>query len=164
MIFKEVQTYRGTWLMFLILILELPMIILVAAVILSSESNSQEAIWIIPALLLLMGTIFMFIMSLRLELRIEPDEIKYRFIPFFSKWKSITREEIKEVQVISYSPISDYGGWGLKGNKTTKAYSILGDHGLLINHGQKKKIMIGTQKGKELKEFIDHWKEEGRYE
>ncbi|WP_026950877.1 hypothetical protein [Algoriphagus mannitolivorans] len=164
MIFKEVQTYRGTWLMYLILIIELPMLIVVGTVIWTSKPDSQEAIWVIPMIFLIMGSIFMFLMWIKLETRIDSSTIKYRYVPFFSKWKSIQKNDVKSIEVITYSPISDYGGWGLKGNSTTKAYSVLGDQGLLIDTGEKKKIMLGTQKAKELKTFIDNWREEDFYE
>lgn len=147
--------------MYLILVIELPMMIVVATIVLTSES--QEAIWIIPVIFLTMGTIFLFLMSLKLETRIDPYTIKYRYFPFISKWRTITKDEVKSIEVISYSPITDYGGWGIKGNRSTKAYSILGDQGLLIDVGQKKKIMIGTQKASELNSFLDHWREEDPY-
>lgn len=164
MIFKEVQSYRGTWLMYLILIIELPMLILVGTVIWTSKPDSQEAIWLIPMIFLIMGSVFMFLMWIKLETRIDSYSIKYRYVPFFFKWKSIPKEAVKSIEVITYSPISDYGGWGLKGNSTTKAYSVLGDQGLLIDIGQKKRIMIGTQKAQELKPFIETWREEDFYE
>ena len=160
-IFKEEQTYRGTWLMYLILIIELPLLIVVATIVLTSES--QDAIWIIPVIFLTMGTIFLFLMSIKLETRIDPYSIKYRYFPYIPKWKVISKEEVKSIEVISYSPITDYGGWGIKGNRTTKAYSVLGDQGLLIDVGQKKKIMIGTQKALELSSFLEKWREEDSY-
>lgn len=147
--------------MYLILILELPMLIVVSTIVWTSDS--QEATWVIPLIFLIMGLVFLFLMSFKLETRIDTNSIKYRYVPFFSKWRTILKTEIKTIEVINYSPISDFGGWGIKGNSTTKAYSILGDQGLLIDSGQKKKIMIGTQKAAELSSFIEQWREEEPY-
>ena len=106
-----------------------------------------------------MALIFLFIFNLRLETRIDQNGISFKYFPFIRSWRKYPEESIKTVTVINYSPVIDYGGWGIKGNKTTKAYSILGDQGLLFDVGEKKKIMIGTMRAKELEEYISSWKE-----
>ena len=68
--------------------------------------------------------------------------------------KLIKWEEIKKVYVRNYDPISEYGGWGLKGgffwNKEKgKCVNISGDIGLQIEFKNGKKLLIGTQKKEE---------------
>jgi hypothetical protein len=99
-------------------------------------------------------------MAIRLESRIDEKGVHYRFFPFINKWRTLPKSQIRSLKVINYSPLTDYGGWGIKGNKTTKAFSIIGDMGLLIDTGDKKKIMIGTRKESELKAFLRYWQEE----
>jgi hypothetical protein len=158
-VFNESQTFRGTWIMYLILLLELPTF-LVLVVVLSMQEGEKTDVFIgILIVLLVMGGTFLLIMNLKLETRIDDQTISYRFFPFFG-WRKITKSKLVSADVITYQGLTDYGGWGIKGNKTTKAYSIRGDRGLLLDIGEKKKIMIGTQKSDELEPFIASWMEE----
>lgn len=162
-VFKEMQSYKGTWVMYLILVIELPIILLVSTFIWNTEEGTNEGIWGIGAVILIVSLVFMFLMIIRLETRIDDYGVKFRFFPFISSWRSFPRTQIREIQVINYSPLTDYGGWGLKGNRTTKAYSIIGDEGILLDIGEKKKIMIGTQRGQELKAFLQDWLDSEEY-
>jgi hypothetical protein len=158
-IFKEEQNYRGTWMMYLILMVEAPSLILVTTVVLSSEPNEKEAILGLIIFFMVLILVFLLFMNLQLTTRIDEKGIHFKYFPF-SKWKTIPKSQIKTMEVISFNPLADFGGWGVKGNKTTKVYTIFGNLGLLIDCGEKKKILIGTQKAQELTGFIEDWKEE----
>lgn len=158
-VFNESQTYRGTWVAYFLLLVELPTLLLLLFFFFTAEDKSEMGI-ALSVMIVVMGGIFLFIFNLKLETRIDDAGVSFRFFPFINAWRKYTPEQIQSIQVINYSPITDYGGWGLKGNKTTKAYSILGDEGLLLDVRGKKKIMIGTMKAKELKEFIENWRED----
>jgi uncharacterized integral membrane protein len=158
-VYKETQTYRRTWVMYFILMVELPTLILLLVFFIQAEDKTEMGI----ALSVVGGTltlILLFIFNLKLETRIDRIGVSFKFFPFVRTWRKYPREKIQSISVISYSPITDFGGWGLEGNSTTKAYSILGDKGLLLDVGEKKKIMIGTMKANELKDFLSSWKEE----
>jgi hypothetical protein len=157
-VYKETQSYRGTWIIYLIILIELPTIILLLTFYLLAEDKAEMGV----ALTIVAGTmalIFLFIFNLRLETRIDQNGISFKYFPFIRSWRKYPKESIKTITVINYSPITDFGGWGLKGNKTTKAYSITGNQGLLFDVGENKKIMIGTMKAKELEEYLSTWKE-----
>ncbi|WP_339876996.1 hypothetical protein [uncultured Algoriphagus sp.] len=158
-IFKETQSYVGSWVMYVIILTELPVLILLIVLYATSQKKQEMAL----ALGLVVGTMVLIlglISNLKLETRIDPKGISFRYKPFILKWRQFPKEAIKYAKVINYSPLTDFGGWGFKGNKTTKAYSVLGNEGLLINVGEKKKILIGTMKSKELADFIENWMEE----
>lgn len=159
-IFKEEQTYRGTWVMYLILLLEIPTLVLVSVLVLTGESSERmEGMIALIAVFSVMALVMGLIFNIKLETRIDEKGIHYKYFPFV-KWRLIEKHEIREAGVISLSPLADHGGWGIKGNKTTKAYTVIGDTGLSIDLGEKKKILIGTQKPKELSEFIENWMED----
>lgn len=157
-VYKETQSYRGTWIIYLIILVQLPTIILLLTFYLQAEDKAEMGV----TLAVVAGTmalIFLFIFNLSLEIRIDQNGISFRYFPFIRSWRKYPKESIKTITIINYSPITDFGGWGLKGNKTTKAYSILGDQGLLFDVGEEKKIMIGTMKAKELEEYLSSWNE-----
>lgn len=157
-IYKEIQSYRGTWIVYFIILVELPTIILLLTFYFQAEDKAEMgiALTVVGAT---MALIFLFIFNLRMETRIDQYGISFKYFPFIRSWRKYPKETIRTISVINYNPIMDYGGWGLKGNKTTKAYSIMGDQGLLFDVGDKKKIMIGTMKAKELEEYLSSWKE-----
>lgn len=158
-IFKEEQTYRGTWVMYLILMLEIPTLVLVTTLVLNSDTDQKEGIIGLVFVLFIMTMVMAFIFNLKLTTRIDSSGIHYRYFPLI-KWRKIPKEQIRSAEVISFSPLTDHGGWGIKGNSTTKAYTVIGDKGLLLDVDEKKKIVIGTQKSHELSEFIENWMEE----
>lgn len=157
-VYKETQSYRGTWIMYFILLVELPTIILLLTFFLLAEDKAEVgfALAIVGGM---MSLIFLFIFNLKLETRIDQNGISFKYFPFVRSWRKYPKKSIKTISVINYNPITNYGGWGLKGNSTTKAYSILGDRGLLFDVGEEKNIMIGTMKAKELEEYLSSWKE-----
>lgn len=159
-VFNETQNYRGTWVMYLILMTELPMLVLVTIILFNSKTDNNEIFLHLGLVLLIMSGAFLLLMNIQLQTRIDHKGVHYRFIPFLNKWRIIPKENIQSINLITFSPISDFGGWGMKGNRTTKAYSIIGDQGILIDVGEKKKIMLGTKKTAELESFLENWMED----
>jgi hypothetical protein len=105
-----------------------------------------------------LSILFTIIMAnFRLDTLIKKDGIYVRFFPFhlrFKKypWESLTKSFVKE-----YSPITEYGGWGLRYGffGKGKAFSISGNKGLQLEDKDNKKLLIGTQKPKELMEALN---------
>lgn len=106
----------------------------------------------IAILLLVMGLMFI----LRLHVSVSPDGIRYAFFPFV-KEHLMPWSMIKSVELIKYSPIRDFGGWGFRFNRSsgTKAYTTKGDIGLLINNN----FLLGINNPNELKEFLRKYPE-----
>lgn len=89
----------------------------------------------------------------KLETEVTSEGFRFRFSPFIRKWKVIKPDEIAEYKIGPYTPVSTYGGWGIRsgGKKTGKSYSISGKTGLLITLTNGSKILIGTQRKDALK-------------
>lgn len=158
-VFKEQQTYQGTWVMYLILMLELPTLVLVTVVLLSNSTDLREKIIHLTAVYAIMILAFSLLMSIRLKTRIDDKGIHFQYFPFI-KWRTYSKNQIQALEVVKFNPLMDHGGWGIKGNKNTKAYTIIGDHGIELDLGERKKILIGTQKEKELRNFLENWRDE----
>ncbi|APZ48188.1 hypothetical protein BW723_16255 [Polaribacter reichenbachii] len=81
----------------------------------------------------------------------------YQFFPFHLKLKLIAWQDISKAYVRNYSPISDYGGWGLKGGWSSakgKAINVSGDVGIQLELKTGKKLLIGTNKESEAKRVL----------
>lgn len=158
-VFNEEQTYRGTWVMYLVLMLEIPTLVLVTTLVLTSDTDQKEGIIGLVFVLFIMIMVMALIFNLKLTTRIDSSGIHYRYFPLI-KLRKIPKEQIRSEEVITFSPLTDHGGWGIKGNSSTKAFTLVGDKGLLLDINEKKKIVIGTQKSQELSEFIKTWLED----
>jgi hypothetical protein len=93
----------------------------------------------------------------RLEIVINGDSIYYRMFPFNIKMKRLRVGDIAEYEIREYSPIKEYGGWGIRWGLAAKgmAYNISGKTGLQIKTKNNKHILIGTQRPDDLKNAVD---------
>ena len=55
-----------------------------------------------------------------------------------------------------YSPIGEYGGWGLRGLGKNRAYNISGNRGVELVLKDGRIIMIGSQRAEELAQAINN--------
>jgi hypothetical protein len=100
------------------------------------------------------AAILLFFVSLRLQTTITKDEIQVLFFPFHWKKRKYPFSTIKKMEVITYSPIGDYGGWGVRFSKNGKAFNVKGNKGLKLYFNNRKPLLIGTQKPEELQKCI----------
>ena len=148
-IFKEEQRFTQTWLKVLLATSIIVPIIIVTKEYLEENSKvtTNEFVLTLVGITVSIAFIFFF----KLKTRIDEKGIHYQFSPFHLKMKIIKWKEIKKVHVRNYDPISEYGGWGLKGgsfwNKEKgKCVNISGDIGIQVEFKNGKKLLIGTQK------------------
>lgn len=137
-LFTEKQRFTQWWLWLI-------MILAVAFAFYYEESTLEMAVaLIIP--------IFLFVLNLETE--ISKEGISVRFFPFHLKKKFFSWDEIAKAEVREYSPLLEYGGWGIRRGKSGVAYNVKGNMGLQLVLKSGKKILIGTQKTEELKQIL----------
>lgn len=95
--------------------------------------------------------------NFRLDTQIKKDGIYVRFFPLQLKFKHYTWENISKSYVRKYSPIIDYGGWGLRIGlfRKGRAMNVSGNKGLQLEFTDKKKLLIGTNKAEELTDALN---------
>lgn len=91
---------------------------------------------------------------------INKDGIEVGFWPFGKR--RIFRSEIAEARVRQYSPLREYGGWGLRMGSQGRAYNVSGNMGLQLRLQDGKRILIGTQQAEELETFISAYMAEDK--
>ncbi len=159
--FYEEQQFNQPWLkilFFFILVVSLiPLIIFMNQE--DFYTNSEE-FWLLFLTNTLLVFLFLFLIRvLKLKIKIDTHGIHYAFYPFRNSLKTITWREIKSCQVVSYSPIGDYGGWGYRISlKKGRALNVKGNKGIKIELLTGKKLLLGTQKPLEAKEAIANFK------
>jgi|LakMenE01Jun11ns_1017448.scaffolds.fasta_scaffold9900096_3 hypothetical protein len=107
--------------------------------------NMIITIFTVGFISLIMITIYI----MNLYTRIDEEGIHYKLFPFILKEKTITWKEMKNIYVREYSPIGEYGGWGLRGLGSNRALNIYGNIGIQIEFLNGDKLLIGTNKKEE---------------
>ena len=152
-IFREVQHFFRQWI-FLLPVAAVTIIVwyeFFQQVVLSNPQGDQP----IPdglawALTIVFGLGFPaagLLFSLVTEVR--PGELLVRLYPF--RKVRIPIEMISQAMVRSYSPIREYGGWGVRVNRHNgRAFNCYGNEGvqLLLSNGTP--VLVGTQRAHEL--------------
>ena len=99
--------------------------------------------------------VFLYILSL--NVKISKSGIHYQFFPLHRKVYSIKLDEIDRFEEITYSPIRDYGGWGIRYSFKGKAYNVSGNKGVKIYlKNSKKSILFGSQRSNEFASVLDN--------
>ena len=160
-IFKEEQRFTQTWLKIILAISLIVPIIVVSKEYLEENSKITTNEFILTLVGITASVAFIFFIKLKTS--IDEKGIHYQFYPFHLKMKLIKWEAIKKAQVRTYDPISEYGGWGLKGgsfwNKEKgKCVNISGDIGIQVEFKNGKKLLIGTQKKEKAKHVLKTYK------
>lgn len=90
----------------------------------------------------------------QLETQINDEGISVRFFPF--SFKKYSWEVVSKSFVRNYSPLGEYGGWGLRYGFSGqgKAYNVSGNMGLQLVLSNGDKILIGTNKPEELAKVL----------
>jgi hypothetical protein len=85
---------------------------------------------------------------------ISSEAITYRFFPFINKKRTIPWHDIEKAYIRQYSPLKEYGGWGIRFGSNGRAINLKGNQGLQLEFRNGKKLLIGTQKPEELQKFL----------
>ena len=68
-----------------------------------------------------------------------------RFHPFHRKWVVFDFDRIQKAEASTYSPLKDYGGWGIRYGRKGKAYNVSGNKGVLLTLKDRKNVLIGSK-------------------
>jgi len=159
--FREEQNFRKWW---HFIIAGFPVIIfsimffLVQLGFVQTKNNQKEPLFFLIIISLL---VFVFIWFLFLKLKTYINAtgiiVNYRGIPFCKR--NIKWEDIETISVIQYSPLTDYGGWGVRYSVSGNGwcYNVSGEYGIKLFTLNKKPFLIGTQKKEDAENIICHY-------
>ena len=121
--------------------------------IITAPPQTNAAVYVSFGIGILLPLLFW---QMRLITRITEEGIYVRFIPFHFKEKFFPWETITASYVRTYSPLKEYGGWGIKYgfNGQGLVYNVAGNVGLQLQFKEGEAILIGTQKGEEIEQVL----------
>ena len=115
-------------------------------------------------LMLLIGVLLpLLILAVKLEVRLDPLQLRLRLWPFADK--TLPLADIVSWQVRDYRPLRDFGGWGMHYSFKLKAwaYNARGSRGVFLELKDGKKIMVGSQRADQLAQALASSKGSGRH-
>ena len=156
-LFSETQRFIGSWDVWAVMIVVV--LILARRIYLRSKypkENVNPVFRIIfgALMVIIVGGSFFVLFAAKLETKIDETGIYYTYFPFIIYEREIPWSDVVHAYTRTYQPTSEYGGWGLKGSSENRAYNVSGDQGLQLELKNGKKILIGTQRPKEIQAVI----------
>ena len=90
---------------------------------------------------------------LRLDTRLDAAGVSYRMRPLGRQ--HLPWGQVRHACVREYSPLGEYGGWGIKGYSFRDyALNVAGNQGLQLELADGRRILLGTQRPAELREAL----------
>jgi hypothetical protein len=89
---------------------------------------------------------------LRLRVTVFDDRLELNFRPI--RRRTIRLADIARVEAVTYSPLLDYGGWGIKVGRKGWCYNTSGNHGVEVHLVDGRVVMVGSQRAEELESAL----------
>ena len=154
--FQETQQFRQGWLWALVLMVVGCLLLPIVIYAIEPEAIGGMAAvigWGVVAILF-SAMVLYFFYTMRLETEVRADGLYVRFFPL-RKQEKIAYEQIEACNATAYSPIRDYGGWGVRLGKKGQAYNVSGNEGVQLRLAEARPLLIGSQRAAELAEAIN---------
>ena len=132
-----------------LLSLTLPLVMVAAAVL----SWYESPLW--SSLLLIAIGILLLSLHGGLRTILTRDTLTVRFGFFGWQILNLDTHKIRKVEVHRFSPLKDFGGYGIRFNREMKAYFLNGNRGALITTVDDRKYLIGSNEPEKLAAMIN---------
>ena len=153
LLYHEEQNIKKSW---LLLLAAMPLLASLSIVVYRSLHwpNFSMAIHLVFVGASMLFFFWFLFLKLITRLNKEYLEVHFRGLPF-AKCK-ISLNTIKQVKAVEYSPITDYGGWGLRYSVSGKGrcYTLSGNQGVLLEFHEGKNLLIGSKNAAEFEQKL----------
>lgn len=159
-VFHEIQRFNRWWHYLLIAV---PALLVAGSVVGASLGVfalvDSKPVAVSGFAVLMCALMVIWTLRLKLETTVDAQGIRAHFhgIPFCRR--IISWSEIASVEVLTYSPFFDYGGWGVRygSGQNGWCYNVAGNTGIKITYKNGKQFLIGTQLEAKAKTVIHHF-------
>ncbi|MFN7992174.1 MAG: hypothetical protein U0Q18_01140 [Bryobacteraceae bacterium] len=99
------------------------------------------------------GSVLVWFMRMRLITEARDDVLSIRFVSLWPE-RSIEWNQIRSAKAVTYRPILDYGGWGVRWGERAGVrgivFNVSGNRGVRIDLNNGERVMLGSQVPDEL--------------
>lgn len=150
-LFTETQKFKQVWIWLLLLIV-LGITLATEFLVHTVPADSTLIVRIISIAIPLLLVVIFYLF--RLDTKIDETGIYYRFYPVHIIDNKIGWELIDRIYVRQYSPLREYGGWGIRGLGKNRALNVSGNMGIQIELKNGKRLLLGTRKPDEAEAVL----------
>jgi hypothetical protein len=154
--FREEQRFRQLWIWILILgVAALQWWGWIQQILLGRPfGDNPGPDWMVWLFWVLFGIgLPLFFVYLRLVVEVDDQGVGLRYAPLTRRF--IRFDEIERCEATDYQPLRQYGGWGIRGVGSNRAYNVSGSQGVRLYLRSGDVVVIGSQRSKELALAID---------
>ena len=152
-LFYEKQRLTQWWLwLIIVLAIVVPSVIQISKMVENGVPQQQMLHYLLSYIACCIPVLIL-ISCIKLETRITEQGVYVRMFPLGFSFKFYPFSNMT-YHIKTYHPVREYGGWGYKGRHNNRSLSIRGDRGLQLEFPNGNKLLIGTQKDKELLEIL----------
>ena len=91
----------------------------------------------------------------RLTTEVRADGVYVKFFPFHLSFRRFGWEEIERYEATTYSPLGEFGGWGIRWRPGAIAYNVGGDEGVRFERASGRSVLVGSRRPEEMVRAID---------
>lgn len=155
-LFREDQRFRNKWLMLLLGLAALVsfgggLVLIVGQVFLGYRMGTRPLPDIAALLIgsfqvcIGLGLAWLFY-AMVLQIEVTARGLFVRFYPFHRKVRQLDLSDATGIHAVSYRPVLQYGGWGLRFGRHHRCYNVSGNQGVRIDYADRNfHLMLGTQ-------------------
>jgi len=109
--------------------------------------------WVIAAAAAIVGVGLPWLFyRLELTVLVLPDRFEVQMPPLTHR--VIPLAQILRSEAMSYRPLRDYGGWGLRCGSAGRAYTVRGDRGVQVELVSGETFLVGSGRAEELAQIL----------
>lgn len=156
-LFLETQRYTQHWVVALLALIAVAGLAL-ATLVVASQVNACPAddaplsdLILATAVAVALPLAFAF---MRQVTEVRRSGLRVRLAPFQPHGRHVTWERLAGFRALTYRPIRDYGGWGVRGHGRRVAYNARGDRGVLLTMNDGATLLVGSQEPERLEAAI----------
>lgn len=125
------------------------MVLAVAVSTLAGAVQSWKEAPVITILLVACALLILLVLG-GLRVTVSPRELVVRLGVMGVRLLKLPVTEITEVQVYKFSPLTEFGGWGIRRNAEMTAFYFCGTRGVKVTTAQGKKFLVGSNNPERL--------------
>jgi hypothetical protein len=151
--FYEVQRFHQLWVVILVGFIAVLSWAFFIRILLNPADESSAAIIVIVFVIFGVGFPIWFLI-MRLEIQVKDLQLSYRLYPLHISWRDVPASEIASAEAVTYRPILEYGGWGMRIGCRGRAYTVSGNQGVFIRRKSGACFLLGSQRPDELADAL----------
>jgi hypothetical protein len=118
-------------------------------------SQSTEILLLVVAIGAIAAlAIFILVLCCSLTTEVNRSGLYIQYFPFHLSPKKIPLENVVQIEIKTYKPLRDYGGYGIRYGAAGKAYNVSGNRGVNLKFTAGRDLLIGSQKPEELAQAL----------